>query len=85
MQTLKEFPAGTCFAYHAVRYVETDGQDGVQSVPVIYYETVVDGKESKGEVFIPTRLQQQLEQTPRGVLLYQGVNNLLIVAKNVFT
>ena len=74
VQTLKEFPAGTCFAYHAVRYVETDGLDGVQSVPVVSYETVVNGEESKGEVFIPTRLQQQLEQTPRGVLLYQGVH-----------
>ena len=63
VQTLKEFPAGTCFAYHAVRYVETDGPDGVQKVPVISYETVVDGEEIKREVFIPIRLQPQLEQT----------------------
>ena len=56
VQTLKEFPAGTCFAYHAIRYVETDGSDGVQKVPAISYETVVNGEESTGEVFIPTRM-----------------------------
>ena len=71
MQKLKEYPTGTCFAYHAVRYVETDGLDEVHKVPVISYETVVDGEEAKGEVFIPIRLQPQLEQTPRGIVLYK--------------
>ena len=74
VKTLKEFPAGTCFAYHAVRYVKTDGSDGVHKVPVISYETVVDGEEIKGEVFMPIRLQPQLEQTPHRVVLYQGAH-----------
>ena len=64
VQTLEEFPAGTCFAYHAVRYVKMDEADRVQQVPVISYAAVVNGEESKREVFIPTRIQQQLEQTP---------------------
>ena len=72
MRTLKEFPAGTCLAYHVVRYMEMNGPDGMQKVPVLSYETVVNDEESKEEVFIPTRRQQQLEQTPSEVVLYQG-------------
>jgi hypothetical protein len=75
IRCLKEFPENTVLLYTSHRTVQICTRDPVRNATALVasFETVIGDRAVAGEVYIPTRYADGLEDNQQGVALYKGI------------
>jgi hypothetical protein len=75
IRSLKEFTPDTVLLYTSPRtvqfHVKEAGRDAVAWV--VSFETTIEDKAISGEVYIPTRYADRLQEQSQGVIVYRGI------------